>query len=280
MFPFILFFSLFFFIFCPENSKAAYKVYLKNGQIMKGVDEVNKEAGKIKIIKYGIMLELPEASVIKIEEYEISETTEEKTIAEKKTTTEEELPEYSKDKEAPYGSKQEIDKNRELLQLKTQYQLVLDKLKRIETLEIRSKELEGRIYRSLRLLSPRKARLARKEKAEIDRELEVLRMEQVSLLKQKKELELRLLNFRDYERLEEPENIPQKEKYEETQEKVNEELKIIELRRIPGRDLKPDTQLQELKRLESEGKLPEQFKSYKDFLEKQHQREKKHIEGH
>ncbi len=173
-------------VFLPLISEATYKIYLKNGRVMTGADEAKKEAGIVKIYKNGIMLELPETSVIKIEEYNIIKPTEKETIEQEKTPAEEELPEYLRfDEKIFYKKQQKIKQaeNRQLQQSKRQHQLILNKLKRIETLEKRSKELQKETHKKW---SPRKARIARKEKAEIDKELEGLRMEKDSLLEQKK----------------------------------------------------------------------------------------------
>ena len=56
-------------IFLPLISEAAYNVYLKNGRVMTGVDEVKEENGTITIYKKGIVLELPKANILRIEEY-------------------------------------------------------------------------------------------------------------------------------------------------------------------------------------------------------------------
>ncbi len=186
---FILLFTLFPAVLLPALSEAAYKIYLKNGQVMTGVSEIKEEGGKIKINKYGIMLELPKANVIKIEEYNTIETTEKETIDKEKSPAEEELPSYLRYEEAPYGREQELNERNELQQLKRQYQLVLNELKRIETLENRSKELQRETHKKW---SPRKARIALKEKTEIDKELEGLRMEKDLLLSRKKDLEARI----------------------------------------------------------------------------------------
>jgi hypothetical protein len=192
---FVLNLALCILVFLPLISEATYKIYLKNGRVMTGVNEIKEEGGKIKIRKYGIMLELPKADVIKIEEYNIIEPTEKETIEQEKTPAEEELPEYLRfDEKVFYKKQQKIKQaeNRQLQQSKRQYQLILNKLKRIETLKKRSKELQKETHKKW---SPRKARIARKEKAEIDKELEGLRMEKELLLKQKKELESQIGNL-------------------------------------------------------------------------------------
>lgn len=88
--------TLFILIFLPLISEAAYNVYLKNGRVMTGVDEVKEENGTIKIYKKGIVLELPKANILRIEEYGTDlikkEIVEEKVPEE--VPTEKQLPEY------------------------------------------------------------------------------------------------------------------------------------------------------------------------------------------
>lgn len=88
--------TLFILIFLSLNSEAAYNVYLKNGRVMTEVDEVKEENGTIKIYKKGIVLDLPKANIIRIEEYGTDlikkEPAEEKMPEE--APTEEQLPEY------------------------------------------------------------------------------------------------------------------------------------------------------------------------------------------
>ena len=175
-------------VFCslivlPIISEPAYKVYFKNGRVMAGVDEVKKDAGMLKIYKNGVMLELPETSVTRIEEYGIK--TPEKEISEGVETPEgRELPEYLRylDKNKYYDKMQgeKIRKERELQKLKNQYQSILNKLERAEALERNSNKLKKRYYRSLK-----KSRY-RLEKSEIDKELK--EMDKDSLLEQKKRI--------------------------------------------------------------------------------------------
>lgn len=90
-------------IFLPLISEAEYNVYLKNGRVMTGVDEVKEENGTIKIYKKGIVLELPKANIIRIEEYRTDSI--KKEIVEEKVPeeapTEEQLPEYLRYDEFP-----------------------------------------------------------------------------------------------------------------------------------------------------------------------------------
>jgi hypothetical protein len=181
---YIVFFSLF---LLPITSESAYKIYLKNGRVMRGVDDVKKDAGRLKIYKNGIMLELPKTRVIKIEEYGIKTT--EKETAEKVETPEgKELPEYIQylDKKAYQERIQRENQQgeRELQQLNGQLQSILNKLERIETLEKKSNILKRKYYKEL------KRPKYRKEKAEIDQELEAMNKD--LLLEQKKELESRI----------------------------------------------------------------------------------------
>lgn len=184
---FILFFTLSFFIFSPVISEATYKIYLKNGRIIKRVNEVKEEAGQVRIYKNGIMLALPKTEVLKIEEYKIK--TIEKEGDEEKTPAEKEPPEYLRYYDEGAQVKKRGDNSRELKWLKREYQLILNKLERLEALEKKSEELQREIHKKW---SPRKARIARKEKAEVDKELESLRKEKDSLLKRKEELEAQI----------------------------------------------------------------------------------------
>jgi hypothetical protein len=179
---FVIFLGIIICIAAPLNIHAAFKVYLKNGRIITGVDRV-EEAETIKIYRQGIMLELSSTSVIKIEEYEVPSVEEEATESKKKAVK---PPEYSTSQEVAIQDRGELQKLRE------PYEQVVEELKRIDELEQRSKELEREIHR--KAYSPRKARMLKKEKAEIDRKLEDLRAKKGSLIKQKEELEHRLGN--------------------------------------------------------------------------------------
>jgi hypothetical protein len=180
----LVFCSLF---FLPIISEPAYKVYLKNGRVMAGVDEVEKDAGMLKIYKNGVTLELPETSVTRIEEYGIK-TPEKKTTKGEETPEGQELPEYLRylDKNKYYDKIQgeKIREGKELQKLKNQYQSILNKLESAEALEKNSTKLKKRYYRSL------KKRKYRLEKSEIVKELK--EMNKDSLLEQKKELESRI----------------------------------------------------------------------------------------
>lgn len=90
------------FVFCiltllPLISEAAYKIYLKNGRVIKGVEEIKQEGKRIKIYKSGIMLELSRSDILNIEEYKTGLAEEE--TAKEKTPVESELPEYLRYKE-------------------------------------------------------------------------------------------------------------------------------------------------------------------------------------
>ncbi len=162
----------------PISINAAFKVYLKNGKTITGVERI-EEGERIKIYKEGVLLELPRTYVIKIEKYETTPI--EKKVIEEKA---EEQPAYLR-----YEEKTETT-NENLQRLKNQYDEVTGKLKRIEELEQRSRELQRAIHR--KAYSPREARMLKQEKGAIDRELEDLRLEEESLLQQKEDLEYRL----------------------------------------------------------------------------------------
>jgi len=177
-------------VFCtlivlPPGSEANYNIYLTNGKVITEVEEIKKEAGKIKILKYGIELELTETSVIRIEEYEGTETAEEETAKEKEATSGKELPGNLR-YEAPSSRGLKSNTDIKLQQAKNRYQSILNKLEKIDELEKRSNELQ---WESRKKWSPRKARIAKQEKENVDRELESLKKEQDWLLEQKKELE-------------------------------------------------------------------------------------------
>jgi hypothetical protein len=180
-----------FLISLPLISEAAYKIYFKNGRLITGVSEVKEENGKIRIYKSGIMLEMPRASILKIEKYESELELIEEEITEEKPPVEEEIPEE-------------------------------------ETL-------------------PEYLRYEGLPEEEIPEEL--------------------------------IEPIPPEEEAGETEGAAEERLRTTGAGELTGGELKPDAQLKELRRLEQEGTLPEQFKPYKDFLEEQYERQKKHVEG-
>jgi len=56
-------------IFIPATSGAEYKIYLKNGRTISGIEEIKHENGNVKIFKEGILLDMPKANILKIEEY-------------------------------------------------------------------------------------------------------------------------------------------------------------------------------------------------------------------
>lgn len=191
---YVLLFTFFVCISAPPLPEAAFNVYLRNGRIIEGADYVVRETGKIKINKYGITLELPETSIIKIEEYDVYEPVEKE--PDKKT----QIPEKQKPPEYPGYDKRELRAEqqarlRELDEVQDRYQSVLDQLSHIEGLEKKNKELQREARKKW---SPRKARIAGQEKAGIDRELESLRPEKDSLLKEKKELESKIRRLQRY----------------------------------------------------------------------------------
>ncbi len=134
-----------------------------------------------------------------------------------------------------------------------------------------SEELEAEIYRSLRLLSPRKARKYRKEKSVVDRELEQLRGEEEALRKEKRRLE-KMLGISDAGGQE----MKAEEEYGESETDDVRELSEYDMETIESGILfrersRRDFQREELQKRDQAGELPEQFRPYKDFLDKQHQ---------
>lgn len=89
---------------------------------------------------------------------------------------------------------EDMEKQIKIQQAENQYQSVINKLNRIEELEKKSEELQRQIRKKSYV--PRKAREAREEKAEVDKELESLIVEKDSLLKQKEELEAEMRRLR------------------------------------------------------------------------------------
>lgn len=56
-------------IFITATSSAEYKIYLKNGRTISGIEEIKHENGNLKIYKEGILLDMPKTNILKIEEY-------------------------------------------------------------------------------------------------------------------------------------------------------------------------------------------------------------------
>jgi hypothetical protein len=264
----ILHFIFIYTILFSLYTEAALRVYLKSGREISGVEETIREAGKVKIKKSGITLEMNEDSIDKIEEYEDIEDSRDEEIS-PESLPDEELPEYLKFNEEEYQEMLREEEER-IYQLEGEYEEVLQKLEIIEELEARSKELEGRIYKSLRLLSPRKARFARREKAEVDKVLEELKKEEESLLVRKKRLEKALrVRVRD-EPSERVEDTYGEKETEEMSELPHDDIRT----RYPGlfqeEEFGPKTQLKNLNKRKNEGALPERFEPYKNFLEDQY----------
>jgi hypothetical protein len=97
----------------------------------------------------------------------------------------EELPEYQQYDEKAMQEREKREQE-EFESLKSRYNAVVQKLERIEELEEKSKELQ---WEGREKWNPRKARIARQEKEEVDRELETLSGEKEDLLKEKEKLE-------------------------------------------------------------------------------------------
>jgi hypothetical protein len=264
----ILYFIFIYTVLFSLDTEAAYKVYLKSGRLISEVEEITREEGKVKIKKSGITLEMNEDSIDKIEEYEIENKGDEGIQTE--GLPDNELPEYLKFDEEEYEARLQEEEER-IYQLEGDYEEVLLKLARIEDLEAISKELESKIYKSLRLLSPRKARFARKEKAEVDKVLEELKKEEEALLVRKKRLEEALRIREGYESSKRIEDTYGEEESEEVSELPHDDMR----NRYPGLfqedEFGPKIQLKNLNKQEHEGALPKRFKQYKNFLEEQYQ---------
>ncbi len=173
-------------VFLYSNVHSAFKVYLKNGHTIVGVDAVERN-DKIKIYKRGMILEMPRADVIKIEEYK-TDLSSDKTLIEK-TSSWEDLPEYLRheEKEPLNKEKEEDDYIRELHQLKQQKLLLLRKT--INILKQRGKELEFYIDQSVRFALLEKASRYTEEKAKIDKEIESLKIEEEKASQNKEQKE-------------------------------------------------------------------------------------------
>jgi hypothetical protein len=174
-------------LFAPFNAEGAYRVYLKSGRIISGIEEAVEGDETIQIFKNGITLQLQKTNVEKVEAYDMPEP-EEVSDTTPGTAAEIRQPEYPvADIEQQKAREQFEILKREKMQAR--YDEVNEELKKIEELEKRSQELR-RLGR--KKWSPRKARLARQEKAEIDKRLEALKDEKAELLKEKKDFESRI----------------------------------------------------------------------------------------
>jgi hypothetical protein len=180
----LLLLTVCFFIFSSSSLEAAYTVFLKSGKVISGVDQITEEDGKVKILKQGISLTMQQDSIEKIEEYESDGEEGDEAIS-PPSPSGRELPEYQQFDDKAQQARERSEQRR-MRSVKARNNAVTQKLERIEELEEKSKELQ---WKSREKWSPRKARIARQEKVEIDRELETLRGEKDDLLKGKKELE-------------------------------------------------------------------------------------------
>jgi hypothetical protein len=185
-------FAVFLLVFSTIRSEATYRVFLKNGQVISGVDNFTKTQGKVKLSKSGIFFELQETSVIKIEKYDKSSVRLQR--IREGAAIDRELPDYLKydEKSAEQQQAEELSDTKKLQQLKNRYKSIITRLGKIDTLEKKSRELQKRAHQKW---SPRKARIASQEKARVDRELENLRSEVPSLLEEKEKLEYQIKHF-------------------------------------------------------------------------------------
>jgi hypothetical protein len=335
-------------ILCPAGSESAYRVFLKNGQVMDDVDNVTGEAEKVRLHKYGVVIELQRSSIEKIEEYEGAGTAEgeegvngsteggepsgypvnqentpedrkkwkgeadlefrqlisqnevlyrqaKETLESRSKELEQDIKQkiergYPTDAEERREQKNVVDKKLKSLLKEKTYSLLVkqqdmdigsirpSRLKKqnlsfldliIGVFQDRSRETEGRIHRAVRMGLPRKARKYRQEKALIDEKIENFKEEKALLLNEEKRSGGKPLYDKDGNHKKGSE-----EKYFDTRAEGGKEATGYELREVaPGvyRTDKPalEVQLEDLKRREQAGTLPEQFKPYKDFLEKQ-----------
>jgi hypothetical protein len=264
---FVISFIIICFVLYASLSWAVYKVYLTGGRIIAEVEEISENNGTTTLQKNGITLNIQKSIVQKIEEYipiKTFGTAKGPAVLE----ADDELPVNLKSDERIARKPVQQDGS-EIRELIARHELITQKLERIIELENKSKELENRIYRSLRLLSPKKARVARKEKKENDRKLEQLKKEQTSLLKEKEEIErtlgdkgINVLQIKDEEEYGE-------ESLTEIQELSDYELKTLGPGIVQQEKFLLDLQLKDLQKRDQAGELPGQFKPYKEFLEKQ-----------
>lgn len=183
---FPVFFTVCFLILNPSSLNAAYTLHLKNGRIITGVDEITEERGTVRILKGGISLTIQQDSIAKIEESE-SVAEEADRLISPPPQTGGELPAYQQYDDRA-REEREI-REQEIKNLESRYNDVVQKLEEIKVLEEKSRELQ---WESREKWSPRKARIAKQEKAEIDKKLEGLEDEKADLLKEKQELEFRI----------------------------------------------------------------------------------------
>ncbi len=187
--PFLVFLVLFAGTLTPLLCEAEYRVYLKNGQVINKAEYVLQDDKTVKIIKNGGVLELQRKSVLKVEEYNTYEPLESKTEEEKSPSLKKDIPEYFKNEQREYLRQKQIEnteKARKLIRLKKQLRSVTNKIKYINTLENKHKELQ-RLAR--KKWSPRKARIARTEKEAVEKQLEAIGTDKASLIEQKNRLE-------------------------------------------------------------------------------------------
>lgn len=182
--PFLIIFLAL--LFAPFNAEGAYRVHLKNGRVISGIEEAVEGDETIQILKNGITLQLQKTNVEKVESYDMPEP-EEVSDTIPGTAAETLQPDYpvADIQQQKIRQQNEIRKREKM---RARYDRVNKELKNIEELERRSKELQ-RLGR--KKWSPRKARLARQEKAEIDNKLEALKGKKIRLLREKKDFESR-----------------------------------------------------------------------------------------
>jgi hypothetical protein len=248
---------------------AAFKVFLTNGRVITEVDEIMEENGNVSIQKGGISLRFPRSGVKRVEEYMPAETDTPEEPSSGPVPSERIMVSPGPDQgEIPRSDQKEEIRSRDP---RERYEAVIRKLERIQELEWTSKELESRIYRALRSLSPRNARTFREDKAEVDSELEILRREERALRKEKKRLE-RIPGISGTGGQEKTiEEAYGEREPDEFRELSDYDLETIESGILFRENPKLDFQLKDLEKRDKAGELPEQFKPYKDFLENQHQ---------
>jgi len=191
--------------FIPIISDAAYKIYLKNGRTISGIEEIKHENGNVKIFKEGILLDMPKANILKIEEYKpafVEKKSQEEGDAESgEKPVESQTPDYLKfDKEAfsnEQKAKEEADNARleKLQETKEQKQSIDDKVNSLKTLQDKNLSLAKQIEHQMTIGKLRRVRQLREEKKQVDAQIENLKKEKEPLIEHSEELEEEIDNL-------------------------------------------------------------------------------------
>lgn len=191
-------------IFITATSNAEYKIYLKNGRTISGIEEIKHENGNVKIFKEGILLDMPKANILKIEEYKpafVEKPQEEGGAESGEKPAGSQTPDYLKfDKEAfsnEQKAKEEAENARleKLQETKEQKQSIDNKVNSLKTLQDKSSSLGYQINRQMTIGKLRKVRQLREEKKQVDAQIESLKKEKEPLIEHSEELEEEIDNL-------------------------------------------------------------------------------------